>query len=334
MKRRAFTYSAVHGALLMGLPGWLAGAAQAAAASGPGGFPQRPLRAVVPYPAGGVVDVTLRAVLDRMSVDLPQRVVVENRPGADGRIGIEYAGRAQPDGYTLLGVSPLLAVAQSLYPGSALRVANFRALGAVAAVPSVFVVHVDVPARTLKEFAAWARTRPGQLNVPNPGTGSSIHLGQELFFESTGIRVTNIGYKGQPPAVLDLGKGDLQFALLSQNLALPLIQTGRVRALAVNAARRTRSRPDVPTIAEAGYPEALVQSWYGLAAPGRPPQPVVDYLGNALGVAMATQDVRNKLAAMDAEILALDAAQFDQLMRTEAMRWAALIKARNIRVEA
>ncbi|MGN5476172.1 Bug family tripartite tricarboxylate transporter substrate binding protein [Cupriavidus basilensis] len=283
---------------------------------------------------GGVVDVTLRAALDRMSLDLPQRVVVENRPGADGRIAIEYVGRAPADGYTLVGATPVIAVAQTLYPDSGIRIQNFRAIGAVAAVPSVFVVHSDVPVKTLKEFTAWAKARPGEVNVPVPGAGSSLHLAQELFFESTGVRVTNVGYKGQPPSISDLGRGQLQFALLSQNLALPLIQSKRIRPLAVNATRRTRSLPDTPTIAEAGYPEALVQSRYGIAVPARTPAAVVDYLGTALQAAMATADVRNKLASLDAEVLALDAKRFDSLMQAEATRWAALIKARDIKVDA
>nr|WP_315595739.1 tripartite tricarboxylate transporter substrate binding protein [uncultured Cupriavidus sp.] len=334
MNRRAFGKTALHTALMLSAPGWLPAFARAATPPGPQGFPSKPLRAVVPYPAGGVVDVTLRPAIDRMSLDLPQRVVVENRPGADGRIAIEYAIRAPADGYTILAVTPVLAVAQTLYPNSGIRVQSFRAIGGVAAVPSVFVVHESVPVKTLKEFTTWAKARPGEVNVPVPGNGSSLHLAQELFFESTGIRVTNVGYKGQPPAVPDLAGGQLQFALLSQNLALPMIQAGKLRPLAVNAMQRTRSLPDVPTIVEAGFPDTLVQSWYGLAVHASTPQPIADYLGATLQSAMATADVRNRLAALDAEILALDANRFDALMRSESTRWAALIKARHIKAEA
>ncbi|TXI81210.1 MULTISPECIES: Bug family tripartite tricarboxylate transporter substrate binding protein [unclassified Cupriavidus] len=334
MNRRAFGKTALHTALMLSAPGWLPALARAATPAGPGGFPHKPLRAVVPYPAGGVVDVTLRPALDRMSLDLPQRVIIENRPGADGRIAIDFASRAPADGYTLLGVSPVLVVAQSLYPDSGIRVQNFQALGAVAAVPSVAVVPDGVPARTLKEFVAWAKGRPDGINVPVPGNGSSLHLAQELFFDRTGIRATNVGYKGQPPSVPDLAAGQLQFALISQNLALPMIQARRLRPLAVNAEKRTRSLPDIPTMAEAGYPDLLVQSWYGLAVHAGTPQPLVDYLAGSLQTAMATPDVRHKLAALDAEILGLDAARFDAMMRAESTRWAALIKARNIKAEA
>ena len=334
MNRRTFTRTAFHTALLAAAPGLLPTLARAAAGAGPGGFPDRPLHAVVPYPVGGVVDVTLRTALDRMSVDLPQRVVVENRPGADGRIGIDFAGRAPADGYTLLGASPVLAVAQTLYPDSGIRIENFRAIGAVAAVPSVFVVNKDMPVRSMKEFAAWATAHPGAANVPVPGAGSSLHLAQELFFQSTGIRVTNIGYKGQPPTLPDLAAGQLQFGLISQNLILPLIQSKHVRPLAVCARQRTRSLPDVPTIGEAGYPDALVQSWYGLAVAARTAPAIVDYLGTALRAAMAAPEVRNRLAALDAEVLALDAKQFDSLLQSESRRLGALIKARDIKVDA
>ena len=158
-------------------------------------------------------------------------------------------------------------------PDMKTRSKDFVGVCGMAAAPTVFVVHSAVPARTLKEFVALAAARPGELNVANPGTGSSIHLAQELFFERTGLRLTDVSYKGQPPALLDLGSGLLQFALVSQNLILPLIRSGKVRPLAVNATTRTRSLPDVPTIAEAGYRDTLVQSWYGVAAPAKTPAP-------------------------------------------------------------
>ncbi|SCU75829.1 conserved exported hypothetical protein [Cupriavidus necator] len=334
MNRRQFTISTMQAALGLSVPAWLPAAARASAPLPPAGYPGRVVHAVVPYPAGGVVDITIRTATDRMSLAMPQRILVENRPGADGKIGVEAVSRAEPDGYTLLAATPVLSVSESLYPQTSIRVRDFRAIGAVAAVPAIFVVADSVPARTLAEFVAWARERPGRINVPNPGTGSSIHLGQELFFEATGIKAVNIGYKGQPPSVPDLGQGQLHFALLSQSIALPLIKAGRVRALAANAGQRTQSLPEVPTIAEAGYPGVLVRSWYGLAAPARTPDKVIAYLSGVLQQAMATADVRGKLAGLDAEILALDAPAFGRLIAAEQVRWAALIKARNIQASA
>lgn len=314
------------------LAGLVPGMARAGTAPSPDGYPDRPIRIVVPYPAGGVVDVVLRAVCDPLSNALPQRIVIENRPGADGRIGLDAVAKAPTDGYTLLGVAPILAVGEHLMPEMKTRSRDFVGVCGVAAPPTVFVVHDTVPARTLKEFVALAAARPGEFNAANPGTGSSIHLAQELFFERTGIRLTNVSYKGQPPALLDLGSGLLQFALISQNLVLPLIQSGKVRALAVNAAARTHSLPEVPTIAQAGYPDILVQSWYGIAAPAKTPTPVVEWLSQQFQRALAMPEVRARLAATDAEILALDAARFTELIAVETRRWGALIHKRGIRL--
>ena len=314
------------------LAGLVPGMARAGTAPSPDGYPDRPIRIVVPYPAGGIVDVVLRAVCDPLSNALPQRIVIENRPGADGRIGLDAVAKAPADGYTLLGVAPILAVGEHLMPEMKARSKDFVGVCGVAAPPTVFVVHDTVPARTLKEFVALAAARPGEFNAANPGTGSSIHLAQELFFERTGIRLTNVSYKGQPPALLDLGSGLLQFALISQSLVLPLIQSGKVRALAVNAAARTRSLPEVPTIAQAGYPDILVQSWYGIAAAAKTPTPVVEWLSQQFQRALAMPEVRARLAATDAEILALDAARFTELIAVETRRWGALIHKRGIRL--
>jgi tripartite-type tricarboxylate transporter receptor subunit TctC len=194
----------------------------------------------------------------------------------------------------------------------------------------VYVAFNGLPAKTLKEFVALASTKPGEMNVANPGSGSSIHLGQELFFETTGLKVTNVNYKGQPPSLIDLGSGQVHFGLISQSLALPLIQNGKLRALAVNAAKRTRSLPDVPTVAEAGFPDILVQSWYGVAAPGKTPHAIVAYLSQQFQRALAMPEIRSKLEAMDAEIMALDGPRFDAFIDSEFNRWGDLIRKRKI----
>ncbi len=294
-------------------------------------FPDRTIRVVVPYPAGGIVDVVIRAATDRMSSTLPQRVIVDNRPGADGRIGLEAVARAPADGYTLIAATPIIVVNESLQHDATFHASDFVGIGAIAAPPATYVVPANSPVATLREFVEYARARPGQLNVANPGSGSSIHLAQELLFESTGIRLTNVGYKGQPPSITDLVQGQIQFALISQSLILPHIKAGRVKALASNAATRTRSLPEVPTISEAGFPAALVQSWYGLAAPARTPAAVVALLSAELQKAMASAETRTRLEGMDAEIMDLDARKFDALMRAELERWGKLIRARGIR---
>lgn len=299
---------------------------------GPGGYPNKPIKLIVPYPAGGIVDAVMRAVTDPLSAELPQRILIDNRTGADGRIGVTAAAQAAPDGYTLVSATPLLAVGEHLMPDMAGRSKDFVGICAIAAPPSVFVAWSGLQAQTLKDVVALAAAKPGELNVANPGSGSSIHLAQELLFDRTGMQVTNVNYRGQPPSLLDLAEGRLHFALISQSLALPLIQTGKLRPLAVNAARRTRSLPNVPTVAEAGLPEVLVQSWYGVAAPARTPAPIVGYLSDQFMQSMGQADTRAKLEGMDAELMALPGPELDKLIDREFKRWGELIRKRNIKM--
>ena len=303
-------------------------------AAGPGGYPDRLVNLIVPYPAGGIVDVVTRTVAEPFGNGLPHRIVVDNRAGADGRIGLKAALQAPADGHMLVAATPIVAVAEHLFPDMAGLSQAFVGVCGIAAPPSVWVVWNGTPLRSLKELVAAAHASPGALNVVVPGAGSSLHLAQELLFDQTGIKLTNIQYKGQPPALPDLAEGRVQVALVSQNLALPLIQAGKLRPLAVNAARRTRSLPDVPTIAEAGYGETLVQSWYGIAAPKGTPAAVVQFLSDGLLATLAQPAVRGRYEAGDNEILAQDAATFDALIKAESRRWGALIRSRGIRVSA
>lgn len=329
MKRRQFQ---IH-ALASVLASTFADLALAAdVPSGPGGYPDRPVRVVVPYPAGGVVDAVIRAVVEPLSGDMPQRLLTENRTGADGRIGLDAVAKAAPDGYTPLAATPLLSVGEHLMADMKGRSKDFVGICAIAAAPSVYVVTAGLPVKSLAEFVTLALSKPGELNAANPGTGSSIHLGQELLFERTGMKLTNVNYKGQPPSLIDLGSGQVHFALISQNLALPLIQNGKLRALAVNASKRTRSLPDVPTLAEVGLADALVQSWYGIAAPAKTPSAIVTYLSQQFQRALAKPEIRAKLEAMDADIMALDGPRFDALIESEFRRWGELIRARKISI--
>ena len=329
MKRRQFQINAL-ASMLASTFADLAVAADVP--PGPGGYPDRPVRVVVPYPAGGVVDAVIRAVVDPLSGDMPQRLLTENRTGADGRIGLDLVAKAAPDGYTLLAATPLLSVGEHLMADMKGRSKDFVGICGIAAAPAVYIVTAGLPVKTLADFVTLALSKPGELNAANPGTGSSIHLGQELLFERTGMKLTNVNYKGQPPSLIDIGSGQVHFALISQNLALPLIQNGKVRALAMNASRRTRSLPDVPTLAEAGFADALVQSWYGIAAPAKTPPAIVAYLSQQFQRALAKPEIRTKLEAMDADIMALDGPRFDALIESEFRRWGDLIRTRKISV--
>jgi tripartite-type tricarboxylate transporter receptor subunit TctC len=299
---------------------------------GPGEFPNKPIRIIVPYPAGGVVDVVMRAVANPLSEEMPQRVIVENRTGADGRIGLTAVAQAPADGYTLLSATPLISVGEHLMAEMAGRSKDFTGVCGIAAPPAVFVVWSGLGPKTMQEFIALAKSKPGEFNAPNPGTGSSNHLGQELLFDKTGIKLTNVNYRGQPPSLTDLADGRLHFGLIAQSLALPMIQSGKFTALAVNAAKRTRSLPNVPTIVEAGLPDVLVQAWYGIAAPAKTPAPVVDYLGQQFLKTLSSTETRTKLEGMDAEVLGWDKAQFNAVIASEFNRWGDVIKRRDIKM--
>lgn len=293
-------------------------------------FPNQPITVVVPYAAGGIVDVLTRLVLDPMSQALQQRLIVDNRTGADGRIGIEKVLKSPADGYTLLAASPLLAVGESLGPEFSFKAKDFVGIGAIASPPALCVVPASSPWRTLNDVVEAAKARPGQLNVPHPGRGSSIHLAQELFFQEAGIAVNSIPYKGQAPAVIDLAAGNLHFAMIHQSVALPHVQSGKLRAIAANAGHRTGAQPAVPTVAEAGYPQVLVQAWSGLVAPAGTPAAVVDVLAAAMRKAMATPALRERLKAMDVDILDHGSSQFTALIAREAERFGRLIRERKL----
>ncbi len=303
-----------------------------ARASARSGFPDRPLTVVVPYPAGGITDIYVRAVTNELGRELGQPVVVDNRTGADGRIGVDRVMHAPADGYTLLAATPLLAVGHSLGSDFRFKPSDFAGVGAIASQPAIVLAANDLPVKTLAELVAYAKDRPGRLNVPHPGRGSSIQLAQELFFQAAGITVNDVPYKGQPPALNDLAAGNLSFAMIHQAMALPMIQAGRVKALATNAGNRTRSLPDVPTVVEAGYPSILVRSWCGLVAAAATPAAVIERLSAAMRAAMASPSVRDRLGGTDSEIMDMSGGRFLEMIEEDSVRFGRLIRERKLGV--
>lgn len=293
-------------------------------------FPDQPLTVVVPYTAGGSADFIARAAVERMAQLLRQPMVVDNRPGADGRIGMAKVLKAPADGYTLLSVTPVISVIDHLWPNADLRLADFVGIGGVATNPSVYVVPSELPIRSLAELLDHARAKPGLLNVPHPGRGSGIHIAQELFFQRAGLSVNSIPYKGQPPSITDLLAGNLSFGLFYQNLVLSHIQSGRLRVLATNAMERTRSLPNVPTLAELGYKDAVVEAWSGFAVSAKTPTSLVAQLADALREARTDKSVRARLEDMDLAMLDLDARPFTEFMARESERFGRLIRERGI----
>ena len=321
MKRRAILQAGAATPFLTGL----AGAQEA--------YPSKPIKLIVPYPAGGVVDIVARIVAERMATGLKQPIVVEARPGANANIGAEAVARSPADGYTLLMVSTYLATNPILAQGVRWKPADFTGVGLIGAPPNLFVVPASLPVRSLKELVEYARARPGKLNVSNPGIGSSNHLGQELFFSLTGIDMIDINYKGQPPMMADLFSGQVSFGLVTQALAMPHVKDGKLRALAIGAPRRSPELPDVPTVAQAGYPEASFLPWYGMAAPAGTPREIVQRLSDELQKALATPETIARLEKMGTQITPGSADELDALIQREIVRWSRIIRERNIKAD-
>jgi len=297
-------------------------------------WPSKPVRVIVPFPAGGVVDLVTRAVTDRLAITLKQPFVVEARPGASGNIGTELAARAAPDGYTLVTATPATVTQPLMSPKAPFKTADFVGVGLIGAPPNVFVATPSLPVRTMAEFVEHARANPGKLTVTNPGMGTSNHLGQELLFSLTKLQLVDVRYPGQPQMIPDLASGQVQFGLVTAALAMPHIKEGRLRALAISAPKRWSQLPDVPTVAEAGFPDAMFLPWYGLAAPAGTPRPIVQRLSDAVLAALATPEVAERLDKMGTQVTPGSADAFDALFRSEIERWSRVIKERNIRIDS
>lgn len=297
-------------------------------------WPAKPVRVIVPWPAGGVVDLVTRAVTDRLALALKQPFIIEAKPGANGNIGTENAARAAADGYTLLTASPATVTQPLLSSTARHKTSDFTGVGIIGAPPNLFVVSPSMPVRSLKELVEYVRSRPGQLSVTNPGVGTSNHLGQELFFSLTGLQMVNVRYPGQPQMIPDLASGQVHFGLVTQGLAMPHIREGRLRALAIGAPARSRDLPDLPTTAEAGFPEATFLPWYGLAAPAATPKPIIRRLSDEVLAALKDPEVVARLDKMGTQITPGSADDFDALLKSEQERWSRVIRERNIRADS
>src|SRR6266849_4766461 len=245
---RAFGFAATIAATLLGID---------AGAQAQSNYPVRPIHIIVPYPSGGIVDIVARAVTEQVGRDWKATVVVEARPGANSNIGTAAVARSEPDGYTWLVTGPAVLVNPGIYKDAGWDVMkDFKCVGLAAWTQAVAVVNPTLPVKTIAEFVELARSKPGQLNFGNPGTGSSIDLSAQKLFQSANIQLTNVGYKGQPQALIDLMTNLMHFEIVSLALALPHIKQGNIKPLAVLTHTRVADLPDVPTIAEAGYAEA------------------------------------------------------------------------------
>ena len=312
--------------------------AQAGAHAQPGAAPawspQRPIRFVVPFPAGGGTDVAARILAERLTEALGQPAVVENRTGSGGNIGVENVVRSPADGGAILmGTTGTLTINPHLYANLGFDPAKDLAPVSLAfATDHVLIVNPGVPARTAAEFLALAKTQPGRLGFGSAGAGSSTHMVAELFRLSAGIELLHVPYRGSAPALNDTVAGNVQLMLDQVASALPMIQAGRVRALAVTGPKRNALLPDVPTVAEIGLPGAESTSWGAVMAPAGTPEPVVARLNTVLREASALPAVRERMAQAGADAASSSPAELAALIARETERWGRVVREARVSV--
>ncbi len=296
-------------------------------------YPSKPIRLIVGFAPGGANDLVARAVATRLSPRLGQQVVVENRAGAGGNIATELAARAAPDGYTLLlasvasfAMSPALIGKVPFDP-----VNDFAPVTQAVVVTGILSVHPSMPAKSLKQFVALAKKQPGKINYASPGAGSITHLAAERFWKTAGITLNHIPYKGGGPAVADAIAGHVEsiFGLVSTQT--PHIRAGRLRALAITGARRTAALPEVPTVAESGYPGFEANGWLGFAFPAGTPQAIVDRMHKEIAAVLNLQEVRSQLEDLGLDPEPSDPAKFHALIKSDHARWEKVVQEAGLR---
>lgn len=291
-------------------------------------FPNRPIKIIVPFTAGGVVDSIARLLAEKMSARYGQPVVVENRAGAGGSIGTDQVAKSPPDGYTLLLVSPGHAVAPNLIKGVTWDpVRDFRAIQGLGVIPNAIVVHPDLPAKNMSELIDLARKSSSPLTYATAGVGTSNHLAGELLAQSAGIKLTHVPYKGQPDALNDLFAGRVSMMPLTVALANTHVKAGKIRALAVTTAKRSSAMPQLPTVAEsANLPAYEVGTWFGLVAPAKVPAPIIQKMAKDITEFLTMPDVKTRLNTLGMELAPQDPAEFDAFVAKEFEKWGQVIK--------
>ena len=315
----------------LGASAALAAAALSPLAASAEDFPTKPIRVVVPSAAGGAVDTVARVVGQRVAEQVGQPVVVENKPGGHANIGADFVAKSAPDGYTLLLGANGLAANMTLHkniPFDTMR--DFAPVAGVGYAPLVFVVPASSPAKTLQDFIALARAKPGTMTYGSAAAGGSGHLATELLKDEAKFDALHVPYKGGAPALTDLIGERINFMLINPIEAAPHVKSGRLRALAVSSSRRLSMLPDVPTFKEAGVPGFEASVWWGFVAPAKTPKDVVAKLQSEILRALENPAVRDKLESLGAVVEPQDSAAFGKFLKSEIDKWARVIKAAKI----
>jgi tripartite-type tricarboxylate transporter receptor subunit TctC len=297
-------------------------------------YPSKTIRYVVPFPPAGATDILARWVAEKITPALGHSVVVENRPGAAGGVGTELVAKSPPDGYTILMATAAQSISETLYvkqPFSFAR--DLAAVALIARVPNVMEVHPSVPARTVKEFIALAKSRPGQLNFASSGSGTTLHMSGELFKLMTGTDILHVPYKGSAQALTDLMAG--QVSVMWDNLpaSMPYIKAGRLRAIAITTAKRYPGLPELPTVAESGVPGYEASAWFGVVAPAATPREVVARLNTEINRAVNLPDMKERFSQQGATPAPGTPEDFAAWIRAEIAKWGKVIKASGAKVE-
>ena len=297
-------------------------------------WPAKPVRIIVPFPAGGSADLMPRILGEKLSEKWGQPVVVENRAGAAGNIGAEYVYRAEPDGYMLLSSSPPpLAINRLLYPKLGFDSTQFVPMSVMAAIPNVLLVHPRVPANSVEELIAYAKANPGKLNYASQGNGTTSHLTAELFKQRAGgLQIAHIPYKGTAPALTDLLGGQVDMMCDNLGVSLPHVRSGKLKALAVASAKRIASLPGVPALAET-FPGFEALAWFAIVGPPRTPSAIAEKVGADVREALKLPEVRKRLAELSAEPMGFGPADTGAFIRQETERWSAVIRMAGVKLE-
>jgi tripartite-type tricarboxylate transporter receptor subunit TctC len=297
-------------------------------------YPTKPIRILVPLAPGGLTDIMTRVIGQKLNETLGQPVIVDNRPGASGIIASDIVAKAAPDGHTLITVSLAHAVNASIYPKlgyDTLR--DFTPVIYLADVPQILLVRAQVKANSVRELIALAKSKPGELNYSSGGVGGSSHMGMELFRYTTGIQIQHIPYKGGFQALLELVAGRVELTYGQWQSSARFIKAGQIRALGVSSPKRIAAAPEIPTIAESGFPGYESRSWYGMLGPARLPKPVLAKLHGEIAKIISSADFGSKFAAEGVVIGDMSAEQFAEFIRQEVKRYAVVVKAASLQMQ-